>query len=86
MGGNLKCVLLFWKRRNNENVTSMQGRNNWSKDVINSKIGDVVLITHDNDAPLQSPLGRIDPVYNSLDNFLRVVKVRTRSANYKGAV
>ena len=84
---HIQNVLLhFWKRWNKDDVTFLPGRKKWSKEVSNVKICGVVSIIDNKVALLQCPLGRLVRVYNSLDNFVRVFRVRTQSGVYNRAV
>jgi hypothetical protein len=69
----------FWKRWSKEYVTTLQQRYKWDREQTNLKIGDVVYISDDNQAPLSWPLGRIIQAYSGHENFVRVAKVKTAS-------
>ncbi|KFM75025.1 Jerky-like protein, partial [Stegodyphus mimosarum] len=71
----------FWKRWSSEYLSRLQQRPKWCKLQRDLKIGDMVLIKNENLPPLRWKLGRIVKVYPGLDDRIRVVDLRTSSAN-----
>lgn len=76
----------FWKRWTREYLTTLQGRQKWSKPDTNLKIGDMVLV----DAPALQPsdwrMGRVTMVHPGQDEIVRVVTVRTQDGILKRPV
>ena len=84
---DIQYVLLhFRKPLSKEYVTSLQEREKWSEEINDLKLGDVVFITDDNAALLQWPMGCITYVYSGLDNFVRMVEVKSQSGVFNKVV
>ena len=69
-----------------KNTSTLQERSKWRRETSNLKMGDLVLITDDNSAPLQWPIGRVHYVYSGPDSAVRVVKVKTLTGIYNRSV
>ena len=72
----------FWHRWVHEYIPTLQPRKKWKHEISNFLVGDVVLMTDENTAPLCWPLARILEVYKGNDNVVRTVKLRTHKGIY----
>lgn len=69
----------FWKRWENEYLTTLTERKKWRKEKENVQIGQIVLLKAENFPPAQWGLARIIEVYKDKEGIVRNVKVKTRS-------
>ena len=67
----------FWKRWKRDYLVTLQIRKKWFSTGPDMRIGDLVLLAEDNQAPLQWKIGRIQETYPGNDDIVRVVKVKT---------
>lgn len=67
----------FWKRWQEEYLVTLQRRRKWFRVESNLLIGDLVLITNENQPPAMWVMGRITDVYTGEDGLVRSCKVRT---------
>ncbi|GBO03254.1 hypothetical protein AVEN_74550-1, partial [Araneus ventricosus] len=74
-----RMIQHFWNRWSNEYLTKLQSRPKWRTLQPDIKVGDLVLIKHENLAPLQWRLGRIVKTFPGGDNRVRVVELKTES-------
>ncbi|GBN42268.1 hypothetical protein AVEN_67990-1, partial [Araneus ventricosus] len=74
-----RMIQHFWNRWLNEYLTKLQSRPKWRTLQPDIKVGDLVLIKHENLAPLQWRLGRIVKTFLGGDNRVRVVELKTES-------
>ena len=70
----------FWRRWRKEVLQDLQRRSKWLQPVETLKMGDLVLITDDQQPPLHWPLARIEIVHPGPDGLVRVVTLRTASS------
>nr|XP_012232190.1 PREDICTED: uncharacterized protein LOC105677886 [Linepithema humile] len=73
----------FWRRWTREYLHTCQIRTKWNMISEPIKIGQMVMLQEDNLPPLCWSLGRIEEVYPSNDNTIRVVSVHTSKGIYK---
>ena len=73
----------FWRRWHKDYLTSLQSRSKWVARGQTLKVGDLVLVSEDNVAPLQWPMARIMELYPGPDGIARVAKVKTASGECK---
>ena len=70
---------VFWKRWLTEYLPTLQQRQRWLRTKRNLKVGDLVLLKHDNTVRLRWPLGLIVNTYQGSDGLVRSVQVKTQS-------
>jgi hypothetical protein len=68
-------VNAFWKRWLREYVPGLRERPKWSKDNVNIKVGDLVLLIDTNSPRGKWPLGKVMKTYPGDDSVVRVVDV-----------
>ena len=73
---------VFWKRWLSEYLPTLQVRQKWLRPKRNLKVGDLVLVKHDNTARLRWPLGLIVDTYPGSDGLVRSVQVKTQTGVY----
>lgn len=73
----------FWQRWVKEYLHNCQSRVKWNVANKPIMVGQMVILQEDNLPPLCWSLGRIEQVYPSKDNIIRVVSVRTSKGVYK---
>ena len=73
---------VFWKRWLTEYLPTLQVRQKWLRRKRNLKVGDLVLVKHDNTARPRWPLGLILTTYPGSDGLVRSVQVKTQSGVY----
>jgi len=73
---------VFWKRWLTEYLPTLQQRQKWLRPKRNLKVGDLVLVKHDNTVRLRWPLGLIVNTYQGSDGLVRSVQVKTQSGVY----
>ena len=73
---------VFWKRWLTEYLPTLQVRQKWLRPKRNLKVGDLVLVKHDNTARPRWPLGLILTTYPGSDGLVRSVQVKTQSGVY----
>lgn len=69
----------FWKVWNKEYIQTLQNRKKWFETKPNVKVGQIVLVTEDNEPPSFWSLGKITKVYTGPDKLVRVADVLCRS-------
>jgi len=72
----------FWRRWVKDYLHNCQSRVKWNEINNNIKVGQMVILRQDNLPPLCWKLARIEKVYPSKDNIIRVVSVRTSNGVY----
>ncbi|GBL84606.1 hypothetical protein AVEN_191071-1 [Araneus ventricosus] len=81
-----KVVQLIWKKWKSDYLNTLQARSKWMAEKDDLIIGQMVLIK-DDFLPINNwLLGRILEVYYGSDGKVRVVKVRTKSGNFKRTI
>ncbi|GBO34193.1 hypothetical protein AVEN_265269-1 [Araneus ventricosus] len=81
-----KVVQLIWKKWKSDYLNTLQARSKWMAEKDDLMIGQMVLIK-DDFLPINTwLLGRILEVYYESDGKVRVVKVRTKSGNFKRTI
>ncbi|XP_021963617.1 uncharacterized protein LOC110859062 [Folsomia candida] len=73
----------FWKRWQNEYLSTLQQRFKWTQKRANFKKDDLVLVHDEQLPPAKWKLGRIIDVHPGADSLVRVVTIRTKSGDYK---
>jgi transposase InsO family protein len=73
----------FWKRWSKEYVTDLHRRNKWASETPELEIGDMVLVTDENHAPLEWDLGRVEKMFTGNDSVPRAILVKTKKGTYK---
>ena len=73
----------FWKRWTGEYLRTLQSRIKWKSLLDNLKVGDLVFIKSDFNAPLKWPLGKVVKVHPGNDKLVRVVTLKTTSGLVK---
>ena len=77
---------LFWKRFNNEYITSLQQRQKWQTPTANAEPGHVVLVKEDNTPPGKWTIGRIMQIHPGSDGKVRVATIKTAQGEFKRPV
>ncbi|XP_055909573.1 uncharacterized protein LOC129944268 [Eupeodes corollae] len=72
----------FWKRWQQEYLTSLQERPKWQKQLPNLKPGDIVVIKEPNLPPTKWLLGQIENVSPGADQLVRVATIRTSTGTF----
>ena len=67
----------FWKSWKRDNLTELQIRKKWFNNGPDIRVGELVLLAKDNEAPLQWKTGRVVEVYTGNHDIVRVCKVKT---------
>lgn len=70
---------VFWCRWLKEYLPTLQQRQKWLQPKQNLRIGDLVLILHENTPRNHWPLGLITQVYPGADGLVRTVEVKTQA-------
>lgn len=70
-----QCHQCYWKRWSREYLSTLQGRQKWSKSTPNLAVGDMVTVEIRSLPPTEPCLSRITEVYPGLDGNVRVVYV-----------
>lgn len=78
-----QIVQHFWSRWSKEYLNELQARPKWKTSSRPVKIGDMVVIKHNNLPPQQWQLGRIVELHPGSDGVSRVVSVKTNSGVIK---
>ena len=73
----------FWKRWCREYRSSLQGRQKWTAEKRNVKVGDIVLIVSEMEARCHWPMGRVTGVERSSDGLVRCVNLYAHGKEYK---
>ena len=73
---------IFWKRWLTEYLPTLQERQKWLHPKRNLRVGDLVLVRHDNTPCPRWPLGLIVNTYPGSDGLVRSVQVKTQSGVY----
>ena len=73
---------IFWKRWLTEYLPTLQERQKWLHPKRNLRVGDLVLVRHDNTPRPRWPLGLIVNTYPGSDGLVRSVQVKTQSGVY----
>lgn len=76
----------FWKRWENEYLTTLQERKKWRREKENIKVGQLVILKEENLPPAQWRIGRIQEVMPGADQRVRNVIVKTEGSTYKRPV
>lgn len=76
----------FWNRWSKEYLHTLIHRPKWTKQTVNFRIGDLVLITSENNPPLKWPLARVTAVHPGSDDIVRVVTLKTATGSLTRAV
>lgn len=69
----------FWKLWSKEYLHRLQNRPKWTKQEVNIKVGQLVIVKEENVPPACWPLGRITNVFPGADGLIRVVDVRSKN-------
>ena len=72
----------FWKSWRRDYLTILRIRMKWFNDGPKMRIGDLVLLADDNEAPLQWKTGKVIEVYPGNDDVVRVCKVKTPHSTF----
>ena len=72
-----------WKR---DYLQSLQPRGKWVKEKQNLQIGDLVIISSEQTAPSQWPLGRILRTFPGSDGLVRAAQVQTCEGSFRRPV
>jgi hypothetical protein len=70
----------IWHRWSLEYLNMLQQRSKWTKDQVNLKPGDLVLV-HTPSSPLNWPLARVTATHPGSDGVVRVVELKTQSGH-----
>ena len=70
---------VFWRRYVNEYIPELQQRHKWHNPERNLKIGDLVLIKHENTPRHVWPMGLVVQCSNGRDGMVRSVRVKTKA-------
>ena len=70
---------IFWRRYLNEYFPELQRRHKWHNKKANVKIGDLVLVMHENTPRRLWPLGLVLQCNIGRDGLIRSVRLKTRS-------
>lgn len=77
-----RCIGDIWKRWRRDYLHCLQQRAKWTAKSPNVVVGTLVLLIEPNAPPLNWPIGRITAVFPGKDGVVRVVKVKTNTAEY----
>lgn len=72
----------FWKRWSREYIHTLIQRPKWQNTLDNLKEGDLVLTYLPSLPPLSWPLARVEKIFPSHDNVVRVVQIRTPTGHF----
>ncbi|XP_022777559.1 uncharacterized protein LOC111318981 [Stylophora pistillata] len=75
-------VRVFWKRWREAHLSTLNTRKKWSEAKENLKVGDVVLVVHQNAPRGQWHLGRVEELFPAKDGQVCVVQVSTRGQKF----
>ena len=73
---------MFWKRWHLDYLNNLQQRTKWKMDVVNSIVGNLVLIKEDNAPSLTWPRGGIIKMFIGNGYIVRVAQLRTATGIY----
>lgn len=76
----------FWAQWSAEYLHTLQQRKKWDQEKPNFAVGDVVLITDDNQPPSSWSLGRISEIHPGSDDKVRVVTVKSARQTIKRSI
>ena len=78
----------FWKRWTNEYLPMLTTRQKWKTTDVNNalKVGELVMVSDQNDLRGHWPLGRIIATFPGDDGVIRVVDVKTKNGVYRRPV
>lgn len=68
----------FWKTWSTEYLQNLQIRKKWQKTSPNLSIGQIVLVSEDNEPPSRWSLGRVTKIFKGTDDLVRVAEVKCR--------
>ncbi|XP_053956247.1 uncharacterized protein LOC128861894 [Anastrepha ludens] len=77
---------LFWKRWNEEYLATLQARTKWQRRVPNIRLGDIVVIRHENLPPTHWRLARVTELHPGTDGAVRNVTLATAHGSCTRAV
>lgn len=73
----------FWNRWSAEYLQTLQVRNKWTTIEKSPRVGDIVLIKHEDTLPAKWPLARVIKVHKGPDDTIRVVTLKTATSEIK---
>lgn len=73
----------FWKRWENEYLTTLQERKKWRRERENVKVGQLVILKDENLPPAQWRIGRIQEIMPGKDGRVRNVVIKTENSTFK---
>lgn len=73
----------FWDKWQGQYLVRLQQRKKWTSEGPNLKVGQLVLIMDDNQAPANWLLGRIIETHPGSDGMVRVATIRTQNSTLK---
>lgn len=73
----------FWDKWQKEYLVRLQQRKKWTTESPNLKVGQLVLIMDDNQAPANWLLGRIIQTHPGSDGMVRVATIKTKNSTLK---
>ena len=73
----------MWVRWKRDYLQSLQPRGKWVKEKQNLQVGDLVIISSEQTAPSQWPLGRVLQTFPGSDNLVRAAQVRTYEGSFR---
>ena len=73
----------FWDCWSSEYLQNLQKRIKWQGLQAAVKVGDIVLLRHENTAPTRWPLARVTEVFPGADDLVQVVTVRTATTTLR---
>lgn len=74
-----KMFIEFWKRWQNEYLTTLTERKKWRKEKENLQIGQLVLLKAENFPPAQWALAKVIELFEDKEGKVRNVKVKTQT-------
>ena len=79
----LRMKQLFWKRWQQEYLTSLQPRAKWHKTRADMQVEDVVIVKNENPLINQWQMGRITQSFPGTDGRVRVAEVQTNQGTIR---
>lgn len=81
-----KMTQTFWKRWQNEYLTTMQQRRKWFRAEPNLQVGDLVLLMNENMPPSKWSMGRVISTHTAEDGLVRSCTIRTATTELQRPV
>ena len=76
----------FWRRWSREYLHTLQSRTKWQHSKPNLRVGDIVIYKDEKSIACKWPLAKVILTYPGEDGLVRVVKIKTKSTEFKRPV